>query len=128
MVREGKDVAILSYGTRLVEALLAADILGQKGVSATVADARFAKPLDEPLIRTLAKNHTMLLTLEEGSAGGFGAFVLQFMARDGLLDNGKLKVRTLHLPDVFQDHDTPQKQYSAAGLNAANIAQAILKP
>lgn len=127
IVREGHDVAILSYGTRLAEALLAADILQQKGVSATVADARFAKPLDESLIRTLVKDHKTLLVVEEGSMGGFGAFVLQFMARDGLLDNAKTKVRTLHLPDIFQDHDSPNKQYDEAGLNAAHIAQAILK-
>lgn len=126
IVREGTDVAILSYGTRLAEALLAADILEQKGISATIADARFAKPLDETLVRRLAKNHKMLLSVEEGSAGGFGAFVLQFMARDGLLDSGKLKTRTLHLPDSFQDHDSPQKQYDQAGLNAAQIARTII--
>lgn len=126
IVREGTDVAILSYGTRLAEALLAADILEQKGISATVADARFAKPLDEALIRQLAGNHKMLVTVEEGSSGGFGAFTLQFMAQDGLLDSGMVKARTLHLPDTFQDHDSPQKQYDQAGLNAAQIARSVL--
>lgn len=125
IVREGGDVAILSYGTRLKEALLAADMLEQKKISATVADARFAKPLDEALVRDLAKNHKTLIVVEEGSAGGFGAFVLQFLAREGLLDGGKLKIRTLHLPDLFQDHDTPEKQYEQAGLNARHIARAV---
>ncbi len=126
IIREGSDVAILSYGTRLNEALLAADLLAQKKISATVADARFAKPLDESLIRTLAKNHKTLAVVEEGSAGGFGAFVLQFLSREGLLDSGTLKVRTLHLPDLFQDHDTQDKQYEQAGLNAKHIVQTIL--
>lgn len=125
IVREGTDVAILSYGTRLKEALLAADMLEQKNISATVADARFAKPLDEALVHDLAKNHKTLIVVEEGSAGGFGAFVLQFLAREGLLDGGKLKIRTLHLPDLFQDHDTPEKQYEQAGLNARHIARAV---
>lgn len=127
IVREGSDIAILSFGTRLGEALLAADILAQKNISTTVADARFAKPLDEDLIRRLAKNHKMLLIVEEGSVGGFGSFALHFLARDGLLDAGTLKVRTLHLPDIFQDHDTPEKQYAQAGLNGAQMAQTVLK-
>lgn len=127
IVREGSDVAILSFGTRLGEAMTAADILAQKNISATVADARFAKPLDEDLIRRLAKNHKIILIVEEGSVGGFGSFVLHFLARDGLLDAGTLKVRTLHLPDIFQDHDTPEKQYAQAGLNGAHMAQTILK-
>jgi 1-deoxy-D-xylulose-5-phosphate synthase len=122
IVREGADVAILAYGTRLKDALLAADMLDQKQISATVADARFAKPLDEELVRALARNHGSLIIAEEGSMGGFGAFVLQFLAREGLLDGG-LKVRTMHLPDIFQDHDTPEKQYEQAGLNAAQIAR-----
>ncbi|MFA5591832.1 MAG: 1-deoxy-D-xylulose-5-phosphate synthase [Micavibrio sp.] len=126
IVREGNDIAILSYGTRLAEALLAADMLVQKGVSATVADARFAKPLDEALIHSLARNHRMLVTVEEGSAGGFGSYTLEFMARSGLLDNGSCKVRTMHLPDIFQDHDSPQKQYEEAGLNAKHIVKTVL--
>jgi 1-deoxy-D-xylulose-5-phosphate synthase len=127
IVREGSDIAILSYGTRLTEALLAADLIEQKGQSVTVADARFAKPLDEKLVRDLAKNHKMIITVEEGSSNGFGAFVLQFLARDGLLDNGKVKIRALHLPDIFQDHDNPQKQYETAGLTAKHIAQTAFK-
>ncbi|MFA7457303.1 MAG: 1-deoxy-D-xylulose-5-phosphate synthase [Micavibrio sp.] len=126
IVREGNDIAILSYGTRLAEALLAADMLVQKAVSATVADARFAKPLDEALIHSLARNHRMLVTVEEGSAGGFGSYTLEFMARSGLLDNGSCKVRTMHLPDIFQDHDSPQKQYEEAGLNAKHIVKTVL--
>ncbi len=125
IVREGTAIAILSYGTRLGESLKAADLLAAMGLSATVADARFAKPLDEDLVLRLAKNHEVVLTVEEGSAGGFGGFVLQFLARSGALDAG-LKIRTLTLPDVFQDHDAPQKQYDQAGLNAQHIvAQAL---
>lgn len=126
ILRQGTDVAVLSYGTRLKESLMAADILAQKNISVTVADARFAKPLDEDLIRQLAMQHRMIVVAEEGSAGGFGAFVLQFMAREGLLDGG-VKVRTLHLPDLFQDHDTPEKQYEQAGLTARHIAKTILQ-
>lgn len=126
IVREGSDVAILSLGARLNEALDAADILAQKGVSVTVADARFAKPLDEDLIRNLAKNHKALITIEEGSIGGFGSFVLEFLSRDGLLDNG-LKIRTMHLPDIYQDQDKPAKQYADAGLDAKAITQKILE-
>lgn len=125
IVREGSDVAILSYGTRLSEALAAADMLAQKNISVTVADARFAKPLDEDLIRDLAQNHKALITIEEGATGGFGSFTLEFLSREGLLDGGKLKVRTMHLPDVFQDHDKPDKQYDEAGLSARHIAQTI---
>ena len=121
IVREGSAVAILSLGTRLQESLKAADILAAQGLPTTVADARFAKPLDHDLIRQLARHHEVLLTVEEGAIGGFGAFVLQFMAEDGLLERG-LKVRTLHLPDIFQEHDKPEKQYDEAGLNARQIA------
>ena len=91
-----------------------------------MADARFAKPIDEKLVRDLVKNHRMIITIEEGSSNGFGAFVLQFLAREGLLDTGKVKIRTLHLPDIFQDHDNPQKQYDLAGLNAKHIAETAL--
>lgn len=125
IIREGSRVAILSLGTRLGESLKAADELAARGISATVADARFAKPLDEDLIRRLAREHEMLLTVEEGSIGGFGSFVLHFLAAKGLLDRG-LKVRTLHLPDVFIDHDTPQIQYDQAGLNARHIVAEVL--
>ncbi len=126
IVREGSDVAILSYGTRLAEALMAADVLEQKNIKATVADARFAKPIDEELVRQLANNHKMILTIEEGAIGGFGSFVLHFLSREGLLDSGKLKVRSLHLPDLFQDHNSPDKQYEEANLRAKHIAQTIL--
>lgn len=123
IMREGTDIALLSYGTRLQECLAAADMLAHKGIEATVADARFAKPLDEALIRDLAKNHRALITIEEGSIGGFGSFVLEFLAREGLLDDGTLKVRTMHLPDIFQDQDKPEKQYEQAALTARDIVE-----
>jgi 1-deoxy-D-xylulose-5-phosphate synthase len=125
IVREGGAVAILSFGTRLTESLLAAERLGAMGLATTVADARFAKPLDHDLIRQLARHHEVLVTIEEGAMGGFGAFVLQFLAADGLLDQG-LKVRTLTLPDVFQEHDKPELQYALAGLDADGIVSAVL--
>ncbi|MBI2263006.1 MAG: 1-deoxy-D-xylulose-5-phosphate synthase [Caulobacterales bacterium] len=125
VVREGTTVAILSLGTRLQESLKAADALAARGVSATVADARFAKPLDEALILRLAREHECLITVEEGAMGGFGGFVLQLLAERGALDAG-LKVRTLHLPDVFQDQADPVAMYAAAGLNAEHIAAAAL--
>lgn len=121
IAREGTSVAIVSYGARLQEALKAADMLSAQGLSATVADARFAKPLDEELISRLARSHEVLLTVEEGSAGGFGAFTLHYLAESGLLDTG-LKVRTMHLPDVFQDQGKPYDMYERAGLNARHIA------
>lgn len=125
IIREGSDVALLSYGTRLHECLAAADALAQKGLSVTVADARFAKPLDADLVNNLAKNHRALVTVEEGSQQGFGAIVLHHMAGAGLLDTGKCRVRTLHLPDKYQDQDKPEKQYDEARLNAAQIADAV---
>lgn len=125
IVREGSAVAILSYGTRLAECLKAADQLGAFGLSTTVADARFAKPLDKDLVARLARNHELLLTVEEGSVGGFGSFVLQHLAQSGMLDRG-LKVRPLVLPDVFIDHDKPEKMYDRAGLNAAGIVASVL--
>ncbi|WP_312136569.1 1-deoxy-D-xylulose-5-phosphate synthase [Brevundimonas sp.] len=121
IVREGTKVAILSLGTRLQESLKAADILEQSGISVTVADARFAKPLDEDLILRLAREHEVLITVEEGAMGGFGAFVLQMLAEKGALDRG-LKIRTMHLPDIFQDHNSPMAMYDEAGLNAKHIA------
>jgi len=126
IVREGTAVAILSFGTRLQESLKAADLLAAHGISATVADARFAKPLDHDLISRLAREHEALITVEEGAMGGFGAFVLQFLASEGALDAG-LKIRTLHLPDIFQDQDAPAAQYVTAGLDADHIAAAALK-
>jgi 1-deoxy-D-xylulose-5-phosphate synthase len=122
VLREGTKIALLSYGTRLAECLAAADQLAAMGLSTTVADARFAKPLDTELLLTLAQNHEVLLTVEEGATGGFGALCLHALAAAGALDNG-LKIRTLTLPDIFQDHDKPEKQYADAGLNAAQIAQ-----
>ncbi len=126
LVREGGKVAILSFGTRLTESLMAADQLAAMGLPTTVADARFAKPLDHDLIRQLARHHEVLITIEEGAVGGFGAFVLHFLASDGLLDRG-LKVRTLTLPDVFQEHDRPDLQYRLAGLDAEGIVQSVLQ-
>jgi 1-deoxy-D-xylulose-5-phosphate synthase len=126
VVREGTAVALLSLGTRLQETLKAADALAARGVSATVVDARFAKPLDEALILRLAREHEALITVEEGAMGGFGGFVLQMLAEKGALDAG-LKIRTLHLPDVFQDQDSPVAQYAQAGLNAEHIAGAALQ-
>jgi len=127
IVREGSDIAILSYGTRLAEALAAAEMLEKKNIAATVADARFAKPLDEALIKQLAANHSALITIEEGSAGGFGSYVLEFLSREGLLDTGKLKVRTMHLPDRFQDQDKPDQQYDEASLTARHIVDTIIR-
>jgi 1-deoxy-D-xylulose-5-phosphate synthase len=126
IVKQGTAVAILSYGTRLLECSRAADMLAMQGLSATVADARFAKPLDEALIAQLARHHEVLITVEEGAKGGFGAFVLQHLAEKGMLDNG-LKIRTLTLPDAFQDQDTPERMYEAAGLDARSIAAAAIK-
>ena len=112
IVREGKQVAILSLGTRLKEALLAAEDLQKHGVSTTVADARFAKPLDLALIRDLAANHEVLITIEEGSVGGFGSFVQQALLDDGVFDHGRLKFRSMVLPDTFIEHDKPEKLYA----------------
>ncbi len=126
IVREGKKVAILSLGTRLAEALKAADALDAKGLSTSVADMRFAKPLDEELIRKLIANHEVVITLEEAAIGGLGAHVLTLASDLGLMDTG-LKIRTLRLPDIFQEHDAPQKQYDEAGLNAPQIVDAVLK-
>ncbi|MBN8551474.1 MAG: 1-deoxy-D-xylulose-5-phosphate synthase [Caulobacterales bacterium] len=125
IVREGTTVALLSLGTRLSETMKAAEMLAARGISATVADARFAKPLDEEMILRLAREHEALITIEEGSVGGFGAFVLHMLADKGALDRG-LKVRTLTLPDIFQDHDKPDAMYALAGLNADGIAAAAM--
>lgn len=124
IVREGTKVALLSFGTRLQECLSAADELAASGLSTTVADARFAKPLDHDLIRRLAREHEVLVTVEEGAVGGFAAHVLQFLATDGLLDRG-LKVRVLTLPDVYQDHAKPEVMYANAGLDRAGIAHTV---
>ncbi|MDJ0920925.1 MAG: 1-deoxy-D-xylulose-5-phosphate synthase [Henriciella sp.] len=121
VVREGSAIAILSYGARLQECLLAADMLSAQGLSCTVADARFAKPIDAELTDRLAREHEVLITIEEGARGGFGSFVLHHLAETGQLDAG-LKVRTMHLPDMFQDQDKPELMYEEAGLNAHHIA------
>jgi 1-deoxy-D-xylulose-5-phosphate synthase len=125
IVREGTKVAILSYGTRLHDSLKAADELAARGLSTTVADARFAKPLDHDLIRRLAREHEVLITVEEGSIGGFAAFVMQDLALAGVLDSG-VKIRPLTLPDVFIDHDKPEIQYELAGLDAKSIVAVAL--
>ncbi len=127
MVREdaGARVAILSLGTRLAEALKAADTLAEQGVAVSVADARFAKPLDEALILDLAARHEVLVTIEEGSRGGFGAMVLHLLAERGALDAGRVRVRTLTLPDTYQDHDKPEKMYAEAGLDAPSIVKLV---
>lgn len=126
LVREGSKIAILSLGTRLEEALKAADALEAKGLSTTVADLRFAKPLDEALIRRLLTTHEVAVTVEEGAVGGLGAHVLTFASDSGLIDAG-LKLRTMRLPDTFQDQDSPQKQYDEAGLNAPQIVDTVLQ-
>jgi 1-deoxy-D-xylulose-5-phosphate synthase len=126
VIREGKKVAILSLGTRLAEAEKAADQLDAKGLSTTVADLRFAKPLDRELIRRLMTTHEVVVTVEEAAIGGVGAHVLTLASDEGLLDAG-LKVRTMRLPDRFQEHDKPEKQYDEAGLNARQIVDTVLK-
>jgi 1-deoxy-D-xylulose-5-phosphate synthase len=125
MVREGKKVAILSLGTRLAEALKAADTLEAKGLSTSVADLRFAKPLDEALIRHLLTTHEVAVTIEENAVGGLGAHVLTLASDEGLIDGG-LKLRTMRLPDIFQDQDKPELQYAAAGLDADAIVETVL--
>ena len=125
VVREGRNVALLSLGTRLEEAMKAAARLDALGLGATVADLRFAKPLDEALIRRLAENHEVVVTIEEGAIGGLGAHVLTLASDQGLLDRG-LKIRTLRLPDRFQDHHKPERQYEEAGLDAEAIVATVL--
>jgi 1-deoxy-D-xylulose-5-phosphate synthase len=125
IVRQGSKIALLSLGTRLAEALKAADQLEAKGLSTTVADLRFAKPLDSELIRKLMTTHEVVVTVEEGSIGGLGAHVLTLASDEGLTDAG-LKIRTMRLPDLFLDQDAPEKQYDEAGLNAQNIVDTVL--
>ncbi|MGY9105039.1 MAG: 1-deoxy-D-xylulose-5-phosphate synthase, partial [Alphaproteobacteria bacterium] len=120
IVREGSSVAILNFGARMKECLLAAEKLSAYGLSTTIADARFAKPLDTDLVRRLVREHEVLITIEEGAVGGFGSHVLQFLSWDGLLDSG-VKIRTMVLPDRFVDQDTPERMYQAAGLDANGI-------
>ena len=125
VLREGSRIAILSLGARLAEGLKAADELAARGLSTTVADARFAKPLDRELILRLAAEHELLITIEEGAMGGFGAHVLTLLSDLGALDSG-VKVRAMTLPDVFQDHDKPDRMYAAAGLDAKGIVARAL--
>jgi 1-deoxy-D-xylulose-5-phosphate synthase len=125
VLREGSQIALLSLGTRLAECLKAAEDLAGFGLSATVADARFAKPLDRDLVLRLAREHEVLLTVEEGSVGGFGSFVAHCLAEAGAFDRG-LKFRSLVLPDVFLDQDKPETLYARAGLDAAGILAKVL--
>ena len=120
IVKEGTKIALLSFGTRLADCILAAQDLDAAGLSTTVADARFAKPLDQDLIRRLARDHQVLITVEEGAVGGFGAHVLHFLAREGLLDNG-LKIRSLCLKDEFTEQAKPEIMYARSGLDRAGI-------
>jgi len=125
IVREGTAIALLSLGGRLAECLKAADELARHGLSTTVADARFAKPLDTALVERLAREHAVLITIEEGAIGGFASQVLHHLAGAGLLEHG-LKVRPMVLPDRFIDHDAPHLQYDQAGLNARHITETAL--
>jgi 1-deoxy-D-xylulose-5-phosphate synthase len=127
IMREGSRVALLTLGTRLSEALKAAEDLEARGLSTTVADARFAKPLDEDLILRLAREHEVLITVEEGSVGGFGSYVLKLLADRGALDGGTVKVRSLVLPDAYLDHDKPERMYAKAGLDAAGIVAKVFE-
>jgi 1-deoxy-D-xylulose-5-phosphate synthase len=125
IITEGTTVALLSLGTRLAECTKAAEILASHGISTTVADARFAKPLDTDLVLRLAREHELLVTVEEGSIGGFGAHVMQFLAEVGALDRTNFKVRSMILPDVFLDHDSPPAMYARAGLDANGIVAKV---
>ena len=126
IVKEGTKVAILNLGTRMIECRKAAEELETRGISTTIADMRFAKPLDYELISRLAKSHEAIITIEEGSVGGFGSHVLSYLANEGAMDRG-LKIRSMTLPDIFQDHDAPYKQYDQAGLNACHIVTKALE-
>lgn len=126
VLREGSRVALLSFGTRLSESLKAAEALGSRGVSVTVADARFAKPLDRDLVLQLARGHEALVTVEEGAVGGFGSHVAQLLAEEGVFDRG-LKFRSLVLPDIFIDQASPEAMYRVAGLDAGHIEARVLE-
>jgi 1-deoxy-D-xylulose-5-phosphate synthase len=126
IVREGSTVALLSFGTRLEDSLIAADMLVAAGLSTTVADARFAKPLDHDLIRQLACHHEVLITIEDGAIGGFGSHVMQFLSTNGLLD-GQLRARILCMPDTFCEQDKPASMYATAGLDARGIVAAVFR-
>jgi 1-deoxy-D-xylulose-5-phosphate synthase len=126
ILREGSKVALLSFGARLAECFKAADELAGYGLSTTVADARFVKPLDTDLVLRLAREHEVLITVEEGSIGGFGSHVLQALADNAALENG-LKVRTMVLPDLFIDQDSPNAMYAKAGLDAHGIVTKVFE-
>jgi 1-deoxy-D-xylulose-5-phosphate synthase len=126
ILREGSSVALLSYGTRLAHCLTAAETLASHGLTTTVADARFAKPLDVDLVLRLAREHEVLITVEEAAVGGFSAHVLLALTQHGALDNG-LKVRCMVLPDVFVEHDSPAAMYAAAGLDAKGIVAKVFE-
>ena len=124
IIKEGKKVAILNFGTRLEECKKASEILIKKGIDITIIDARFAKPLDEKLIIECANNHEVLITIEEGSVGGFGSHVMQFLSDRGVFDRG-LKFRSMVFPDIFIDQDTPENMYKKAGLDSLSIVKRI---
>ena len=124
IIKEGKKVALLNIGTRLEECKKASEKLSSKGINCTIIDARFAKPLDEKLIMEVATNHEVLITIEEGSIGGFGSHVMQLLSDRGVFDTG-LKFRSMILPDNFIDQDTPEKMYEIAGLDSLSIATKV---
>ena len=124
VIKEGKKVALINFGTRLEECKKASDKLLKKGIDCTIVDARFAKPLDEKLIMEVASNHEVFITIEEGSIGGFGSHVMQFLSDRGVFDRG-LKFRSMILPDIFIDQDTPEKMYETAGLDSLSIANKV---
>ena len=126
IVKEGTKIALLSFGTRLAECLKAAEELEARGLSTTVADARFAKPLDHDLVLRLAREHEALVTVEEGSVGGFSSHVLQLLATEGMLDQG-LKIRPMVFPDIFIDQDKPAAMYDVAAMNAPQIVETALR-
>jgi 1-deoxy-D-xylulose-5-phosphate synthase len=125
IIKEGKTVAVINFGARLNECLIAGDNLSKKGINITVVDARFAKPLDENLIWQIANDHEVVITIEEGSIGGFGSHVSQFLNEKSLLDTN-LKFRSMFLPDIFIDHDKPDLMYKYAGLDSLSIEDKIL--
>jgi 1-deoxy-D-xylulose-5-phosphate synthase len=125
IISEGNRVAILNFGTRLKEVREAAEALAQRGLAPTVADARFAKPLDRALILQLARHHEALITIEEGAVGGFGSHVAQLLAEEGVFDTG-LKYRSMVLPDIFIDQASPEDMYAVARMNASDIAARVL--
>ncbi len=126
MIREGSRVALLSFGTRLAEVMKAAEALTARGLTPTIADARFAKPLDRDLILRLARSHEALITIEEGAIGGFGSHVAQLLAEEGIFDHG-LKFRSMVLPDTFIDQASPEAMYRVAGLDFGHIEAKVLE-